>query len=171
VALLDSGHDPASVIICGYSAGGGLTLATVHRAKRMGMPMPRGVILLSPYLDLRHTAYTIPLNAGTDYLPLAELSRPNEWYASADQLDNPEVSPLHADLTGFPPMLVFAGGAEMILDDAVRLKDHADRAGVDATLVIEPDMMHVWPAIVPWEPASQRTFEECREWVGELSDR
>ncbi|MCL1598595.1 MAG: alpha/beta hydrolase [Actinomycetia bacterium] len=166
-ALLDRGVDPASLIVCGDSAGGGLAMATLHRARRMGMPLPGGVILFSPYLDLRHSAYTIPINAATDYLPLSELSKPNERYASSDQLDNPEVSPLRADLTGFPRMLIFAGGAEMILDDAVRLKGNADAAGFDATLIIKPEMMHVWPAIVPWQEASHRTMAQCAKWIEE----
>jgi acetyl esterase/lipase len=164
-ALLERGIDPAKLIVCGDSAGGGLTLATLHRARRMGIPMPGGVILFSPYLDLNHTAYTIPVNAATDYLPLAELSKPNDRYASPEQLDNPEVSPLFADLSGFPRMLIFAGGAEMLLDDAVRLKDNADAAGVDATLIVEDEMMHVWPAIAPWQEASRRTLDQCAQWV------
>lgn len=164
-ALLDRGIDPTTLIVCGDSAGGGLALATLHRARRMGIPLPGGVILFSPYVDLSHTAYTIPINAATDYVPLAELSRPNDRYASREQLENPEVSPLHADLSGFPRMLIFAGGAEMLLDDAVRLKDNADAAGVEATLVIEDEMMHVWPAIAPWQDASHRTLTQCAQWV------
>jgi len=62
-------------------------------------------------------------------------------------------------------MLVFAGGAEMILDDSVRLKANADRDGVEMTLSIEPEMMHVWPAIAPWEPASKRTLAVAAEWI------
>jgi len=164
-AMIDRGIDPSSIIVCGDSAGGGLAMATVHRVRRSGVPMPGGIILFSPYLDLRHGAYTIPLNAGTDYLPLNDLQHPNEWYVTADQLDDPEASPLRADLHDFPRMLVFAGGAEMILDDSVRLKDNSDAAGVDTTLVIEPEMMHVWPALVPWQAASQRTHDRCAQWI------
>jgi len=164
-SLLDAGHPAATVIISGDSAGAGLGMATVHRARQMGLEMPGGLLLLSPYLDLGHTAYTIPLNAATDYLPLSELTKPNTWYASHDQLDDPEVSPLYADLTGFPRMLVLAGGSEMLLDDAVRLEANAVQAGVDMTLVVEPDMMHVWPAIVPWEPATARALDQCGAWV------
>ncbi len=164
-ALLERGVPPESIILSGDSAGAGLAVATVHRARRSGLPLPAGLILFSPYVDLRHTAYTIPLNAATDYLPLSELSRPNDWYAPTELLDDPEVSPVHADLTGFPPMLVFAGGAEMLLDDAARLTDNARAAGVEVTLVVEDEMMHVWPVIVPWQDASHRTLERCAEWV------
>ncbi len=164
-ALLDRGIDPSSIVVAGDSAGGGLALAAMHRARRLGIPLPRGILLFSPYTDLRHRAYTIPLNAPTDYLPLSDLTKPNERYASPEHLDDPEASPINADLAGFPPMLIFAGGAEMILDDAVRLKDNADAAGVDATLVVEPEMMHVWPAVVPWQEASHRTLHRCAAWI------
>ncbi|KAA3635112.1 MAG: alpha/beta hydrolase, partial [Armatimonadetes bacterium] len=85
--------------------------------------------------------------------------------AESNQLADPLVSPIHCDLTGLPPMLVFAGGAEMILDDSVRLKANADRDGIDMTLSIESEMMHVWPAIAPWEPASKRALTTAAEWL------
>lgn len=169
-ALIDKGIDPSTIIVCGDSAGGGLAMATVLRISKSDVPMPGGVILFSPYLDLRHSAYTIPLNAQTDYLPLADLEKPNDWYVTPDRLDDPEASPLRADLDGFPRLLVFAGGAEMLLDDSVRLKDSADIAGIDATLVIEPEMMHVWPALVPWQDASLRAHERCAEWIARYPD-
>ena len=84
---------------------------------------------------------------------------------SPDELRNPEVSPIHGDLGGFPPLLVFAGGAEMILGDSLQLKETADRDGVDATLIVEPEMVHVWPAIVDWEPATNRCLAEARDWL------
>jgi acetyl esterase/lipase len=165
--LLDRGIRPETIVVAGDSAGGGLALALVHRVRAQGLPMPGGIVVFSPYVDLTHSGYTIELNASTDYLPLSELSHPNDYYAPGFDLENPEVSPLFADLTGFPPMLMLAGGREMLLDDAVRLDAHARAAGVDATLVIEDDMMHVWPVALSWEPATQRAFEACATWISE----
>jgi epsilon-lactone hydrolase len=125
-------------------------------------------MLFSPYLDLEHGDYTIATNARTDYLPLSELSTPNHWYAATDELRSPEVSPIHADLTGFPPMLVFAGGAEMLLGDSLRFAENARRDGVEVTLVVEPEMVHVWPAFVEWEPASRRCLDASRSWFDDL---
>jgi acetyl esterase/lipase len=65
-------------------------------------------------------------------------------------------------------MLVFAGGAEMILDDSVRLVANAERDGVDTTLVVEDEMMHVWPALVPWEPATGRALDAASVWIEAL---
>ena len=114
-ALLQCCSSPGEVIVAGDSAGAGLAVAMVHRARAEGLPLPAGLILFSPYMDLDHTSYTITTNATTDYLPLRELSQANDWYASEEQRMNPEVSPIRADLTGFPPMLVLVGGAEMML--------------------------------------------------------
>jgi acetyl esterase/lipase len=164
-ALIASGTDPAHVMVSGDSAGAGLALAMLLRLRDAGDVLPSGAILFSPYADLEHTAYTIATNAGTDYLPASELSAPNATYAELTQLRDPFVSPVHADLTGLPPMLIFAGGAEMILDDSVRLRANAERDGVDATLSVEPEMMHVWPAIVPWEPAAARCLATAADWI------
>lgn len=165
LSLLDAGMDPRSIIVAGDSAGGGLAMALLHRLRREGVPLPSGAMLFSPYLDLEHTAYTITTNAATDYLPLSTMSRPNDWYAEPGRLADPEVSPIHADLTGFPPLLVFAGGAEMILGDSLRLAEKAKQAEVDVELVIEPEMMHVWPAVVDWEPASKSVYPKIAEWL------
>ena len=168
--LLERGISPETIIVAGDSAGGGLALAMVHRARSLGLPLPRGIMVFSPYVDLTHSGYTIELNAGTDYLPLAELSEPNDYYAPGLDLDNPEISPLFAEMTGYPPMLIFAGGREMLLDDSVRLDARARAYGVDATLVVEEAMMHVWPVALTWEPATPRTFETCAAWVSENVD-
>jgi acetyl esterase/lipase len=167
-ALLASGRQPERIVVSGDSAGGGLALALLLKIREQGLPMPGGSMLFSPYTDLTHSSYTISTNADTDYLPVAELSRPNHSYANADQLTDPMVSPVFADLTGLPPMLVLAGGAEMILDDSVRLTGNARRDGVDTTLVVEGEMMHVWPALVPWEPATARALTVASEWIDSL---
>lgn len=167
-ALLDRGLDPASIIVAGDSAGGGLSMALLHRIRESGLPVPAGAVLFSPYLDLEHKAYTIALNAATDYLPLSELSIPNHWYASLQHMRDPEASPVNAELTGFPPLLVFAGGAEMLLGDSIMLAERAESAAVSCKLVVEPDMMHVWPAIVEWEPASDRALATANDWIETL---
>ena len=167
-ALLASGVAPDKVVVAGDSAGGGLSLALLLKIRDLKLPMPGGLILFSPYTDLTHSSYTITTNAHTDYLPARELSQPNLVYADRAQLTDPMVSPVFADLTGLPPMLVFAGGAEMILDDSARLVANADRDGVESTFVVEDEMMHVWPALVPWEPATERTLEAAATWIGKL---
>lgn len=123
--------------------------------------------MFSPYLDLSHSSYTIRTNAATDYLPVAALSGPNRSYADAALIGDPEVSPIEADLRGFPPTLVFAGGAEMLLGDSLRFAEKARRAAVDVTLEVEDEMMHVWPAFAERDPASERAFIAAGVWIDE----
>ena len=163
--LLDSGIIPAKLIIAGDSAGGGLALALVHRARSESLPMPAGLILFSPYVDLTHTSHTNVTNAPTDYLPVREMTSSNDWYVDADDIDNPEASPLKADLSGFPPMLIHVGAAEMLLADSIRLAEHAERDGVQHTLHVADEMPHVWPALAPWEKASRLALEQCALWI------
>jgi acetyl esterase/lipase len=167
-ALTGSGVDPSEIIVAGDSAGGGLALALLLTLRDGCMDLPKGAILFSPYTDLEHTGYTIETNAATDYLPRTELRTPNRFYTDAANLKNPIVSPIHADLTGLPPMLVFAGAAEMILADSTRLAENASRDGVEATLRIADEMIHVWPAIVPWEPASDQALDDAATWINAL---
>lgn len=164
-ALLNGGVDPQSIVVAGDSAGGGLAAALMLRIRSQGLPMPGGAVLLSPYLDLEHTSYTIRTNARTDYLPLSQLSEPNDWYADPDQLRLPEVSPVYADLTGLPSTLVLAGGAEMILGDSIRFAENAERDGVELDLVIEDEMMHVWPIVADRQPQSREALELIAQWL------
>ena len=163
--LLDRGIEPDSIIVSGDSAGGGLALALVHRARSVGLPLPGGIMVFSPYADLTHSGYTIAINAATDYLPLSELSTPNTDYAPGFDLEDPEISPVFADMTGYPPLLIFAGGSEMLLDDSLRLDASARAVGVESTLVVEEEMVHVWPVALTWESATPRTFDRCAQWV------
>lgn len=164
-ALIDGGVDPRSIIVAGDSAGGGLATALLLRIRSRGLPMAAGAILLSPYLDLEHSSYTIRTNARTDYLPLNELTGPNDWYADRDQLRLPEVSPVNADLTGLPPLLVLAGGAEMILGDSITIAEHAARDGVECELIIEAEMMHVWPIVADRQEQSRTALAAMAAWL------
>jgi len=170
-ALLTCCSSADEIVVAGDSAGGGLAVAMVHRARAEGLPLPCGLILFSPYMDIDHAGYTIITNADTDYLPLREMSMPNDWYAPEERRTNPEASPIRADLTGFPPMLILAGGAEMLFADSLRLNENARRDGVECELVIEPEMPHVWPALLPWEPASKRALSTCARWIQETVNR
>ena len=164
VGLLETGHDPARLIIAGDSAGGGLTCALLQRLRDDGHPQPAGVVLFSPYTDLEHTAPSIHKNAATDYLPLGPVMA-NTFYLGDADPKHPQASPMYGDYASVAPMLVFAGGKEMILDDAVRLVDKARADGADVALRVEEDMFHVWPALLPNHEATLRTLMSVAEIV------
>jgi acetyl esterase/lipase len=153
-----------TVVVAGDSAGGGLACALMFHLRDEGRRLPAGAVLFSPYTDLEHTAASIVTNAATDYLPLGEPS-PNTAYLGDHNPRDPLASPMYGDFAGIPPLLIFAGSREMILDDATRLADKATADGAQVTLHIEPDMIHVWPAILPDHPAAARAIAIAAEFV------
>jgi len=164
VGLLERGVDPDRLIVAGDSAGGGLTCALLQRLRADGHPQPAGAVLFSPYTDLEHTAPSIEQNAATDYLPLGPVMA-NTFYLGEADPKHPEASPMYGDYTGVAPMLVCAGGREMIHDDATRLVEKARADGADVTLLVEEDMFHVWPALLPNHEATRRALTAVAEFV------
>ncbi|HUN26490.1 MAG TPA: alpha/beta hydrolase [Steroidobacteraceae bacterium] len=145
--LIDEGYSPASIAVAGDSAGGGLAIAALAEARRLGLPPPAAALALSPWADLACTADSIYSNAAAD----PSLTRPGllncaAQYLGAASSDAPLASPVGAELAGLPPLLIQVGSIEILLDDAVRLARRAGAAGVHAQLEIWPGMPHVWHA-------------------------
>lgn len=138
------GRVPSSnIVLAGESAGGGLTMATAIRLRDAGEPLPAGLVTISPWVDLTLSGASIDANARFDYLARPVLETYVRRYAPRDPA-HPLVSPVNADLRGLPPLLVQAGDAEALHDDAVLLAKRAQQAGVATTLQIYADMIHVW---------------------------
>ena len=79
----------------------------------------------------------------------------------------PLASPLYADLQGLPPLLIQVGSAETMLDDSTRLADRAKAAGVEATLEVWDDMIHIWPTFAPILPEGQQAIERIGAFIRE----
>jgi monoterpene epsilon-lactone hydrolase len=149
-SLLESGHDAASVVFAGDSAGGGLTVTTTLAAREAGLPMPAGIVAFSPGLDHTRTGESIQTKDGIDPLfTAAGLARTGDMYVNGQDPAQPLLAPaVLADLTGFPPILLQVGANELLLDDSVRLADRARKADVDVILDVVADAPHVFPAFV-----------------------
>lgn len=162
--LLAQGVDPERLIIIGDSAGGGLTLATLVALRDQGIDLPRAAICLSPWTDLAATGASLETNGDADpmFNRLAGRNFAPVYLGDASPT-NPLASPLYADLRGLPPLLVYVGSTEVLLDDAVRLVDRARAAGVEAELRIGEEMIHVWPIFI------SVGLPEARATIGEMA--
>jgi len=145
--LRRQGIAATSIAVGGDSAGGNLTLALISRLRAAGEELPACAWLLSPWTDLTMSGATLATKDSVDPLIhaayLAELA---DAYAPAPvDRRNPLISPLFAELAGFPPVLIQVGSAETLLADATRLAATAGAADVDVTLQIWPHMIHAWP--------------------------
>jgi monoterpene epsilon-lactone hydrolase len=145
-SLLDAGHDPSSIAVAGDSAGGGLVVSLLLAARDGGLPMPAAAVVLSPWTDLACAGDSMTSKAGEDLSLVTEdlVTLAGRYLGDADSA-NPLASPVHADLSGLPPLLIQVGSAEILLDDATRLASNAGAAGVRTTLEVWPGMPHVWP--------------------------
>lgn len=141
--LLSKGYTPKQICLCGESAGGGLIYALCLRLKERGLPLPCGIIAISPWVDLTASGESYVTNKDDDPSLTEELLR---FYAKcyADDVRAPEVSPLFAELDGLPPSLIFVGGDEILLDDSKRMHEKLLQSGCKSQLVIAPERWHAY---------------------------
>ncbi len=145
--LRDQNVPAAHIALGGDSAGAGLTVALISRLRDAHEELPGCAWLISPWTDLTMSGSTVFTKEAVD--PLIHKQYLNELAdaylpAGIDRKD-PRVSPLYADLKGFPPTLIQVGSAETLLDDATRFAAIAGTADVRVTLEIWPHMIHAWP--------------------------
>ena len=145
-------RDPARVIVGGGSAGGNLAAALLLRAKDEGLPMPAGLVLVSPEIDLTESGDSFTTLAGVS-VGLQALREVNLLYANGHDLQDPYLSPLFGDLTGLPPTLVIGGTRDLFLSNAVRMHRKLREAGVDADLHIFDGRPHAGYGNAPEEAA------------------
>jgi monoterpene epsilon-lactone hydrolase len=165
------GHNvrAAHIALGGDSAGAGLTVALISRLRDAHEELPGCAWLVSPWTDLTMSGSTVLTKEAVDPLihkqylnELAEAYLP----AGIDRKD-PRVSPLYADLKGFPPTIIQVGSAETLLDDATRFAAVAGTADVRVTLEIWPHMIHAWPLWNAHLEPGRRALASAGAFIGE----
>ena len=141
--LLKKGYAPHQILLCGESAGGGLIYALSLKLKQLGRELPCGLIGISPWVDLTGSGASYETNRDNDPSLTQELL---EFYAKCYTQDpaDPLCSPVRGDLTGLPPSLLFAGGDEILLDDARTLHERLKAVGCRSKLIIAPGRWHAY---------------------------
>ncbi|WP_374305216.1 alpha/beta hydrolase [Methylocella sp.] len=169
--LLKQGVDPRRVALCGESAGGGLAVAALCALRDAGDPSPACAWLSSPWTDLAQSGATMASKAAVD--PLISKRYLDELaaaYLQGADPDNPLASPVRAKLAGLPPLLIFVGTAETMLDDSMSFAAAAGAADVRVTLEIWPDMIHAFTLFYPQVAVARRALAEVgdfvRKWTG-----
>ena len=156
--------DPAKIVLAGESAGGGLVMATLLRAKENGLPLPAAATVISPWVDFTLRGPSLQSNRRFDYVPRETLEAYVAAYATTPEaITHRYVTSVDADLHGLPPLFVLAGEAETLLDDALLLARRAEAAGVPTTLHIGADMIHAWPLFAA-------LFPRCDDAIMRIAD-
>lgn len=166
--LIDSGVAPGSIAIAGDSAGGGLAAATLISLRDRGLPLPACGALLSPWLDLTLTSVTCDSRAEADFfLSVEALADDARHYLGGRSATDPLASPVFADLSGLPPLLIHVGDREILLDDSVTFAERAEAVGVNATLRVFDEMIHVFQVMPPvLIPESGESLAEISAFLG-----
>jgi acetyl esterase/lipase len=158
--LLDRGIAPGKIAIAGDSAGGGLTIATLLAIRDRDLPRPAAGVAISPWTDMGCDSGSYTTRAEHDpMVTQVGLKQMADWFLAGQDPRDPLASPLHADLSGLPPLLVHVGDHEVLLDDGVGVAERARAAGVDVTVEVWPEMIHVWHAFVGVVPESQQAID------------
>ncbi|MEZ0094895.1 alpha/beta hydrolase [Streptacidiphilus sp. EB129] len=144
-ALLDEDVPSSKIAFVGESAGGGLVAATLVALKDTDLPQPASAALFSPWADLTVSGASATTKAALDpaLTPEALRRRALDYLGERDTA-TPLASPIFADLTGLPPLLIQVGSHEILLDDAVRLASRAAAADVAVELQVWPEVPHVF---------------------------
>ncbi|HEX4872258.1 MAG TPA: alpha/beta hydrolase [Nevskiaceae bacterium] len=169
--LLERGLQPGEIVIGGDSAGGGLTLACCLAARAAGLPLPAGLLLFSPWVDLTASGASMVSQASRD--PVLSPSAIDDFVGplmgGADRAQ-PLASPLFADLAGLPPVFIQATDREILADDARRLHRALAAAGVTSTLQEWQGLWHVWQIFAGLLPEADQALADGAGFLRQCLD-
>lgn len=165
-AVLELGVAPERIVLSGDSAGGGLSLALLADLIDRGRPLPCGLFAFSPLTDLTFSGASFRTNARREVLlPAARGMELAEMYLQGADPTAWLASPLFAQFEGAPPICLFAGDTEILLDDTTRLIDRLREQGVEATAHIGRDLPHVWPFFWRYLPEGEASLRDVARWI------
>lgn len=164
-AMLTAGHRANRIVLVGDSAGAGLILSMMHKLREQALPLPSGLVLISPFVDLALTGASISDHRYLDPLLSYQLLRQAALlYAGHGQEKNPLYSPLYGESTGeltdLPRMLIQVGSDEMLLDDARRLARAVTTQGSAVQLTIYSGMWHVFHVLAGWLQIADQALDQ-----------
>jgi len=163
--LLAEGIQASDLILSGESSGGGLAIALAIALRGAGVPLPSGIIAVCPFADLTLSGASVRQFAGED--PVANrdlLSYLGASYFQGHEPTDPLVSPLFGHFAGLPPMYLTATEGEVLFSDTTRLAERAKAAGVNLTLNLVQDSVHVF-TLFPFLPEARDTLAQIGTWA------
>jgi epsilon-lactone hydrolase len=165
--LLDQGIQSSHIAFIGDSAGGGLAVTTILRAREKGLPLPAATMPLSPWLDMDARGETFETNRERDVLVSRDViaTMADTFLGEGGNRNDPLANPLHAALRGLPPMYIQTGADETLLSDSQDLADLARRSDVEVTLEVVPEMQHVFQFLAGVAPEADAAIARLATWI------
>ncbi|GAB2811945.1 alpha/beta hydrolase [Actinoallomurus bryophytorum] len=165
--LLGQGVGARHIAFAGDSAGGGLAITTMLRARERGLPLPAASMPLSPWVDMEVLGGSYESNRDKDAFFYREVVQAlaDLFLGTDGDPRDPLANPLHADLTGLPPVYIQAGGDETLVDDAHLLEEHARKAGMEVRLDVFPGQQHSFQMTAGRAPEADEAIRSLAAWV------
>lgn len=164
-ALLDSGVPPQRIVAAGDSAGAALALALAQGARERKWPLPAGLVLICPWVDLTALGGSMVENARYDWGEVSDFTTWARHYLGGFDARDPRASPALGPVDGLPPVLLRVGGAEMVRDQAEALAAKLAAAGVAVDARVVPDMVHNWIFLAGVVPQADETIREVGAFI------
>lgn len=174
-SLLRNKISPSQIIFMGDSAGGGLALLTIQTLLARQIPIPQGIVLLSPWTDLSISGESYSRNEKVDVMLRPEYMK---WITtlllgsnhSHFSLCDARISPLFGSFHGFPPMYINVGTADILEDDSKRIVEKALEADVSVTFEEGLHLMHIYPFFFSFYPEARQTLHNIHHWIQNVLD-
>ena len=168
--LLAQGKSADKIIVAGDSAGGNLALALSLYLKEHKLPQPAMLLLISPWTTVENNLPSRKTNAERDLIlgknnPVMFNAVAKPAYSKGYKANDPRLSPVYADLSELPPILIQTGGYELFLDENLALAQKAAADGTAVTITIYPGMSHDFALLMPDLQDSVTSFAEIRDFV------
>lgn len=164
--LLAHGVDHKLIAIAGDSAGGGLVLSTLVAIRESALPLPACAVCISPWTDLACTGDSMRRLARSDpVIQKAGALLYAQLFLGGAPPDDPLASPLYADVSGLPPVLIQVGACETLLDDSIRMASRLREAGVEVRLDVWDDMVHVWHLFARQLDEGQQAIDAAGKFI------
>jgi monoterpene epsilon-lactone hydrolase len=164
-SLVKSGISPKQIIVAGDSAGGGLVVSAFVALRDAGDVLPAAGVCISPWVDLTCSDESFASNSQYDPVTREACLVAASAYLNGSSSRTPEVSPLFADLKGLPPLLIHAGGLEVLRDQACEFAKRAKSAGNEVEIQVYEDMVHVWHLYSGFTPEADKAIGEIGDFI------
>ena len=170
----ETDNDPRAtrpLFILGDSAGGNIALATLQAVRNLPHPLPssaqpRGIFLLSPWLDLTHQNPSMVSNDKTDVMLNQQiLDEFRDRYAPSTPPTHPRLSPLFGPVDDLPPCMILVSQAEALYDDSIKLHQKILDRGGSSTLLAWPKLPHAFPVMAGQLPEARLALDQLAHWI------
>jgi acetyl esterase/lipase len=163
--LLARGYPHHRIVPAGISAGGTLVLSLLVSLRDGRLPLPPAAVCMSPATDLSFPGKSVQQNRETDWITPERLASIRAAYLAGHDESDPLASPVHADLRGFPRLLVQAAMHELLFDDIIAFVDKARWAGVPTRFEVWQEMFHCWQVFADRIPEGQEAIDHAGAFI------